>query len=150
MFSKVDFEDNTWHSTPKKNNPTVSNWNIPSNPVPWCVYWGSGDKVEHIESLEFAIQQRLRKKHLYLTRNKHSYKLKKIIFHTQIVRTWNAENGYPTHRNAPNLNPPKTSTTLAQPLGPVVPFVPEVPAPIAALPVVPPFAAVPRSFPRNF
>src|SRR5687767_7521943 len=104
MSSKVDFEDHTWHFITKKNNTTVSNWNIPSNPVPWSVYWGSGDKVEHIESLEFAIQQRLRKKHLYLTRSKSTYKLKKLIFHTQIVRTWNVENGYHT----PSNNPPKT------------------------------------------
>jgi hypothetical protein len=133
-----------WENNIKRDIPLIPPGPIfdkPVNPVPKHVSATAGDKVEHLETLEKEVQLKLRKKHLYLTRTKGTYKLKKIIFTTQIQRNWNVARGYPENLRLPDNRPPKYSA---------VPDFVELPAPIATLPVVPNHTATPRSFPRNF
>src|SRR6476620_7620297 len=102
MTLKSAFSQQNWHLQPKitfQTPPPGPIFNFPVNPVPHYIASGSGDKVEALETTEKTVQLLLRKKHLYLTKVKSSYKLRKIIFHTQLVRDYNLKKGYPENRN---------------------------------------------------
>ena len=147
MFSKVLFSDQDWTLPPRKVDlPTklVPSFDLPHNPVPYYVSSLSGDKVQSLETTEKSVQLLLRKKHLYLTRVKHTYKLRKLIFHTQVYCNWNVSKGYPENRSLRNNPPVKTSTIL--PGREAV-----VPNPEPVLPsVVLPHSTIPKTWPRNF
>src|SRR4051812_15487476 len=102
MFPKPICSAFLWDLKAKKENKITypdTIYDIPNNSAPASVKEGSGDKVEALEALEALVQVELRKKHLYLTRVKSTYKLKKIIFHTQIQRNRNRKKGYPENHN---------------------------------------------------
>ena len=145
MILKSPFSAQNWHLRPKNNLKTPPPGPIfdhPVNPVPHYIASASGDKVEALETTEKTVQLLLRKKHLYLTKVKSTYKLRKIIFHTQLVHDYNLKKGYPENRNL-GTRPLKTSTIL-----------PGREAEAAEdnyyPPVIKPHTTVPRTFPRNF
>lgn len=149
MNLKIFYCDTNWHLGPKKNTlsyPPGPIFDIPVNPVPHYIATDCGDKVQDLETTEKTVQLLLRRKHLYLTKVKNIYKLKKIIFHTQIVRNWNIKNGYPENRN---LGPrPMKYSTQNYPVPTSVAKAPQSETVIP--PVVPPHTTIPKTWPRIF
>src|SRR4051812_27355301 len=91
-----------WQLGPKKNNqttPPAPFFDKLVSPASPEANLDRGSKVEALEVTVKPVQLLLRRKHLYLTKVKHTYKLKKIIFHTQLVRNWNRQRSYPENRN---------------------------------------------------
>ena len=139
-----------WDFPLKKNNstkPPCPIYDIPSSPVPACVDWDSGEKVEALETIEVAVQKQLRKKHTYLQRVQGNYRLRKIIFHTQVIRNWNVKKGYPEDRDlAPRLT--RSSKFRYPPPSRAQPLVLPAPVPVAVdPPVVPPCYSSPQKLP---
>jgi hypothetical protein len=130
-----------WQLGPKKNpqptppTPIFDKLVSPASPE---ANLDRGDKVEALEVTEKPVQLLLRRKHLYLTKVKHTYKLKKIIFHTQLVRNWNRQRGYPENRNL-GPRPIKYSANL-----------PDSVAKAEQPSKLPPVVKAPRNFPWNF
>ena len=141
-----------WDLPAKLNNSTDLPgpiFNKPENPVPEIIAWSSGEKVEHLEALEVAVQIELRKKHTYLTKVRGNYKLKKIIFHTQLIRNSNVRRGYPENRGLPD-RPLRRSKRFPPPSKAQSLVLPD-PEPEAILPPgVPLVVSAPRNFPWNF
>lgn len=109
MSYKDSLINNNWHFGPKLNHqtkPPTPIFNILVSPVSPQATIDCGAKVEELETTEKTVRLLLRRKHIYLIRVKHTYKLKEIIFHNQIQRNWNRRKGYPENRNLrPRINP---------------------------------------------
>ena len=144
MFSKVILTQENWYLGPKINpqNKSIGPiFDLPVSPAHSHAKVHCGSKVEDLETLEKPIRTLLKKSHIHLIKVRHTYKLKKIIFPTQVFKNYNRRKGYPEIRglNCPTIKySPESSTDSSDSE--------EESAPEIFSPVV----AAPKKFPWNF
>ena len=150
MFSKHILPEESWYFGPKKkpqNKPPGPIFDLPESPVHSNIKADSGDKVEALETTEKAILLLLKRSHIHLVQVRHTYKLKKIIFHTQLFKNHNCRKGYPENRGLV-FRPIKYSTYLPGRAVELV-YPPEI-EPVYPPEIFSPVVAAPKKLPWNF